>query len=304
MIEFPDISHYQANLSLTGAVAAIAKATQGVSYADPSYVNFHRQATALRIPFSGYHWIDRSDPGSQARWYRDHAGGAPCMWDAEDDGSTVPRIVAATVALRALGGHAWGAYLPHWWWQGHLGSPNLRPLQAAGLVLVSSDYRTTPPNTGWQPYGGVTPTVWQFTDAQMFNGFKCDFNKFNGTPAQLGALFTGATPPPSHPLTQEGETMYAFKEPDTSGVWISNGIRRRPAEWSSFTAMCSAGLVTAPAPGSHVDGIGASAYVLVIPKGQCDWYGGPADTTGTGDGLTEAGIATAVVNEMHDRLAP
>jgi hypothetical protein len=195
VLEFPDVSHYQTGLSLTGAVAAVAKATQGVSNVDPAFAGFRRQAAALAIPFSGYHWIDTSDPVAQARWYFAHAAGAPCMWDAEADGATVPRILVATAALEAEGGHAWGAYLPRWWWQGHIGSPDLRPLVAAGLALVSSDYRTTPPNAGWAPYGGVTPTAWQYTDKQRFNGVACDFNRYQGTAGQLAALFTAATVP-------------------------------------------------------------------------------------------------------------
>jgi len=39
-IHFPDVSHYQAGLSLKPYPAAIAKATQGTGYTDPSYASF------------------------------------------------------------------------------------------------------------------------------------------------------------------------------------------------------------------------------------------------------------------------
>src|SRR6266478_3871580 len=76
-----------------------------------------------------------------------------------------------------------------------------------------------------------------------------------------------------------GDIMYGFKTPTSSAVWISNGVNRRPAEWSSFTALVTAGMIQRPAVGTPVDGIGASAYVMLIPEGQENWYGGPEATT-------------------------
>ncbi len=285
-VEFPDISHYQAGLSLAGAVAVIAKATQGVSYVDPSYGGFKAQAAALKIPFSGYHWIDGSDPAAQARWYHDHAAGAPCMWDAEADGATVSRILAATAALKALGGHAWGAYLPHWWWQGHIGSPDLRPLEAAGLVLVSSNYTSTP-GAGWVPYGGVTPTVWQYTDAQLFNGQHCDFNRYQGTAAELAALFAGTTPSSTE---DEMPKFVRVSDGSTPGaVWSTNGVQRYhiPDPGAYAVALKTWGLT--------------QADVVSIREVDLPAFG--ADAGLMGSGSSPAVIATAVVDEMHNRLA-
>ena len=66
MLEYPDVSHYTP-VKLTGAPAAVAKATQGATYVDPTYANHRKQAAALGIPFSAYHWFDNTDPTAQQR---------------------------------------------------------------------------------------------------------------------------------------------------------------------------------------------------------------------------------------------
>jgi len=44
---------------------------------------------------------------------------------------------------------------------------------------------------GWQPYGGVTPVLWQYTDAASEQQ-SLDFNAFRGTIDQLAALLGGS----------------------------------------------------------------------------------------------------------------
>lgn len=191
-LHFPDVAHYQAGLDLAGYPAAIAKATQGTAYVDPEYARFRQQAIQLRLVFAAYHWVDTSDLQQQAAHAHAVIGSTPTMWDAEAAGATVPRLLDLTARYRALGGKPSLVYLPHWWWQ-QLGSPDLRPLLQAGLALVSSNYPAagySDNGPGWQPYGGVTPTIWQYTDKPF------DMNAFKGTVAQLAAVFTGAVEPP------------------------------------------------------------------------------------------------------------
>lgn len=188
---FPDISHYQTGLNLKGAPAVIAKATEGSTFRDPAYAGFTAQAATLGIPFAAYHWLNTVDLAAQAANAFAVARSTPLMWDCEAAGATVPRILDITTRYRNLGGIATLCYLPRWWWQ-QLGSPDLRPLAAAGLAIVSSNYPAagyTEAGPGWTAYGGVTPTIWQYTSSQPFNGQTVDFNAYRGSVDQLRTLF-------------------------------------------------------------------------------------------------------------------
>jgi hypothetical protein len=211
-IKFPDVSHYQAPLSMTGAPVVIAKATEGAGFQDPSYVNFHAQAWTLKVPFVGYHWVNTDSIASQAANAHAVMGSTPCMWDAEAAGVTVPRLVQLTTTYRLLGGVVLMVYLPHWFWQSHMGSPSLAPLVELGLNLVSSSYTTySDSGPGWTPYGGMTPVQWQYSDNTMFNGKPVDFNAYKGTSAQYQALISGSVP------TKEGDMTVAALVHDAAG---------------------------------------------------------------------------------------
>jgi hypothetical protein len=190
-IQFPDVSHYQSGLSLKGAPAVIAKATQGNSYRDPAYAGFKAQAAALGIPFAAYHWLDTTDAAAQARnAYAVVGPNVALMIDDEQGVINVGHTLAFVAPYRKLGGRVVLEYAPRWVWQ-NSGSPDLRPLAAAGLSLVSSSYPSagyTDSGPGWVAYGGVTPVIWQYSDKQAFGGQRVDFNAYRGTAAQLRAL--------------------------------------------------------------------------------------------------------------------
>jgi GH25 family lysozyme M1 (1,4-beta-N-acetylmuramidase) len=204
-IHFPDLSHYpDANpaasgtqtLDLHDVVALVTKATEGTSYVDPTYAIYRDRAKARGIPFAAYHWIHATDIPGQARHAFSVVGpSVPLMIDDEDttDGLSVSRTLAFVAAYRALGGTVTLEYLPHWFWQQN-GSPDLRPLAKAGLALISSNYTTySDSGPGWAPYGGVTPTIWQYTSSAKLDGAaKVDMNAFKGSIEQLRAIFTGA----------------------------------------------------------------------------------------------------------------
>ena len=204
MITFPDVSGYQAGLSLAGATATIAKATEGGSFVDHAYPGFHGQAQGMGIPFTGYHFLLHGDIGGQV----DHALSivgptVPLMLDVEtavDGGqATFADTLNFIDGYRARGG-----------------------LTTRGVALISSTYLPlTADGPGWQPYGGVTPTIWQYTSSQPFNGMAVDFNAYKGTVEQLRTLFNG------QPTTQEDGMQTLVQQKGKPAVYVADGIHLR-----------------------------------------------------------------------------
>lgn len=193
-IRFPDLSHYEAGVPLNDVPALLTKATQGTTFVDPTYAGYRDAARALGIPFGGYHYVTLDDPGAQARHAFVVIGhDVPAMWDIEKGSGTLAHLLAVHDAYTALGGRATLAYVPHWYWQ-QIGSPDLRPLAARGLALISSAYTTyADTGPGWAPYGGATPLIWQYTNAGPLNGRAVDMNAFRGPLSELRKVFEGGT---------------------------------------------------------------------------------------------------------------
>ena len=184
-VEYPDVAHYQAGLSLAGAPLVFAKATQGSGYTDPEYADFRAQAKQRKIPQGAYHWLDTSDAIKQARHCFSVVGhGVPLMVDEEQPTISVGHTIAFVTEYRRIGGLVPLEYLPRWTWEAS-GKPDLRPLAKAGLLLVASDYvpadSITLAGKAWQAYGGVAPTIVQYTSKHLFNGQLVDFNRFPGS---------------------------------------------------------------------------------------------------------------------------
>lgn len=226
-IWFPDVSNHQNGLKIQPKTAAVfAKATEGTTYADPLYANFKAQAASVGAVFAAYHWLWSGTP-AEAKWVYTHVGKTPLMIDAENPKvkTTISMILSFVTQYRRLGGVVHLVYLPRWYWQSHLGSPDLRPLARAGLQLVSSDYTTYSDNgPGWAKYGNVAPLVWQYTDALSYGGQHIDFNAFKGSVAQLrNVLMTGQLeaptpvpkPPAPKPKPAPATTTYKIRSGDT-----------------------------------------------------------------------------------------
>lgn len=206
-LHFPDVSSYQAGITLPEEPLVIAKATEGVTYFDKEFENWRKQATHL---FSAYHFL-RSDskPEDQADWYFAHAGLTPCMLDVERSGNSTPHLGDALKfmeRLREHGGRVWGVYYPRWWWSVTGGDLSL--LEAAGAVLVSSAYTNySDDGFGWNPYGGATPKVWQHTKYPM------DMNAFKGTQDELASIINGVEVTPQD-IKDIAHAVWAYSGPD------------------------------------------------------------------------------------------
>lgn len=201
VLHYRDVSHWDGVVTPAGPIAA--KATQGTGYVDPQYAENSRKTRAGGWPFIAYHYVDTSDAVAQARHVLSVVGTKiPVMWDVEKGGGNLAHLLAVHDAAVHLGVHGKLAYLPHWYWES-IGRPNLKPLRDRGLLLVSSNYPLrgyTDSGPGWDAYGTMSPTVWQYTSTPH------DTNAFRGTVAEfaklIGVQATPATPAPTVPAAK------------------------------------------------------------------------------------------------------
>lgn len=219
----PDVSSYQAGLDLSrlaDAAFVIAKVTEGTYYTDGDYDGWRQQARQLGRPFMWYHFLTNEAPAAQVNATRANIKDPtlPGMLDCEPGqngiGPSLAQIMDYTTAAHAAGLPLKLIYLPEWYWK-ELGSPDLRPLMALGVSLVSSSYVTGggpvgalypgDNGTGWQPYGGVSPVLWQFTNKAVDAGMTMDYNAFRGSEAVFQSLFNPSQGADNMPVFASGE---------------------------------------------------------------------------------------------------
>ena len=166
----------------------------------------------------------------------------------------------------------------------------------AQATNVTATIRTSPAGAGWVPYGGVTPTVWQYTDKQVLNGVPCDFNRYQGTQAQLAALFTGTAiaPTPSREVD-----MAHFLTVANGGKYLADAAFERVWAFNDTALFNKVHAAAGNPPLADV----AQADVEAGVYGQfLGFYKVPRQAP-SGAGPSATDIATAVVDLEHDRLA-
>lgn len=206
-----DIASYQAGENLAevhgeGFAFAYVKATQGVSYIDPYYAGWAANPGALT--FVPYHYVTTDSPAAQAAFFQRVAGHVPAvMLDIEQGSPTTGAGVLAVIeAFRALG-YSVDIYLPRWYWA-QIGQPDMGAWPIRNLI--ASDYPTTASGyasnlypgdgyKGWEPYGGLTPSILQFTDAARVGGQLVDADAAKPT-----AVFDAPPPGPVPPRPAPG----------------------------------------------------------------------------------------------------
>lgn len=225
-----DISSFQSGLRLSRLSESsfiIAKTTEGTYYTDADYQGWRAQAGLLGKPFVWYHFLSGEDATAQAAHTAANVGdkSLPGMLDAEPAGSYTPTLVQILAYIDAAHGAGLNlrlVYLPRWVWT-QMGSPSLSGLTDRGVSLVSSAYpggTGTPSHlypgdgaAGWQPYGGLTPLIYQFTNQASDGGQTLDYNAFRGTTAQLVADLKPPVAPdapaPAATSTEEDDMSFA-----------------------------------------------------------------------------------------------
>jgi lysozyme len=227
-IYFPDVSSAQAGVSFKGALVAVVKATEGTGYVNPDYTAAKNRAASAGSYFMAYHFLHQGNGAAQARFAFNVVGKTvPLLLDFEPYTkiSSYPVMgdaQAFVAAYRKLGGTVHFVYMPEWYWQ-QLDTPSLNPLAALGMQLWSSNYAGYTDDAsgiGWQPYGGMSPAVWQYTDSLSFNGVPVDFSAFRGH-------YAGLQNDASVSLC-----LAEFKSLATTGAYTHTPVVVPPANWA------------------------------------------------------------------------
>lgn len=206
----PDVASYEKGLNLATLPDAdfyLVKSTEGAVYLDPLYPAWLIQMQSTGKSSIWYHFVTTADSAAaQAVNMLTHVGDAHLagMLDIETEYGRTPTLTLLCNVIdeaRARGLKITFVYLPQWVWRDLWHSPDLGPLRDRGVHLISSNYpgaRGTGPaqyeadggddGPGWLPYGGMSPTMWQYTDAASEQGQLVDYNAFRGTFADLAAI--------------------------------------------------------------------------------------------------------------------
>lgn len=199
-----DISSYQGSgFNFTQAKAqgvsfAVVKATEGDNYANPYYATQVQNSLNSGLLTMSYHFVHSADENGQVAEVESNARKDLPLWlDSEVDGSGEYGVSVDLVRrLRADGWNVVGTYLPRWFWS-QIGSPDLRPL---GLLWASGypggsgspaqiySVSGGDGSSSWSAYGGVAPSLWQFTNKASVAGQSVDCSAFRGTIDQLKSI--------------------------------------------------------------------------------------------------------------------
>lgn len=201
-----DLSHHNTEPDFArardpgGLVGVIHKATQGLTYADPTYARRRPRATDAGLLWGAYHFGTGSDGVQQAEHFLDVVQPTDDTLlvldfeaNAQGPGMTLEEARAFVVHVNDATGRFPGLYSGHYLKQ--LLGTNKDPVLASCWFWLSQYGPTAVVPLNWPLW-----TMWQYTDGGMgpephsVEGIgRCDRDKFNGSLAGLKRLW-GATP--------------------------------------------------------------------------------------------------------------
>ena len=179
------------------------KVSEGNYYEDPYWPTVKQWCQQNNLPLIGYHFVTTDDPAQQAQTWLGNDGGTQAMLDWEDNGGDRANLISVVDAFNDAGVNVQLGYYPQWYWnqQGGGSLSNLANGMVSSAYAGSTGYASTlyaqsggSSGDGWEPYGGVTPSAWQFTESANIDGYIVDCNAYQGT--NINVLF-GTAPAPA-----------------------------------------------------------------------------------------------------------
>lgn len=206
-----DGSSYQGNinwlaLKTAGYGAGAEKVTQGTDYVNPFWVAARESLGAAASPTftpGCYHYMTAGNGAAQADWFARHAGAIPgfIIWVDLERAASGPQPTAADARdfvtqarthypRKRIGLYAGASFT---------GNAKLTfadmlwsPHYVEGEGTAAELYREVPASW-WNAYGGLTPTLLQFSQSAEVPGVDglADVSAYRGTAAQLHAALFG-----------------------------------------------------------------------------------------------------------------
>lgn len=217
-----DVASWQQGIDMQrvkreGFSFAVVKVTEGTGYVNPAARAQLDGAKSVGLLVAQYHFLNRENADAQvAHIVRNCRADVPLAIDFEHDPANglLPLWGLATEVRDKLRGKfpSIGIYTNEADWQ-KAGSVSLsrwdwvwKAKYAYSEGGPASTVYNRAPDWGWNPIGGRTPDVWQFTDKASCAGMSVDGNAYRGTAQQLQKLWHGTRPAPSTPPARPAET--------------------------------------------------------------------------------------------------
>ncbi|OZF09807.1 hypothetical protein CH300_00050 [Rhodococcus sp. 15-1154-1] len=266
-----DVSNHQKNFDFAAAKRegfsfATHKVNEGTGYRDPYWPRAKEQMDE-HFPGrnAGYVFCKvATDPKREADTYFAHGGTKTVQIDYEDldRNGSIGDLWARINAFLERGAILLPIYIPRWYWQGRMGSPDLSNLPApiwnshyVGGVDYASKLYPGDKHAGWAPVGGKDVAFLQFSESALVAGQRIDVNAFRGDDTQLAALFGAATPEKEFDMAGEAAAVAGqFFGPDGKGFSIlGNAVETDPTR-QRFLTEAVAVILTQLAGGPNFEG--------------------------------------------------
>jgi GH25 family lysozyme M1 (1,4-beta-N-acetylmuramidase) len=312
-LEGIDVSRWQSTIDYARVKGAgkrfvIAKATEGIGYADPNWGANRSGARAAGLPLAAYHFarpdLNPTNPRGEAAWFVGKlglvAGMLPPALDLEVAGSLgttgLRNWVAAWLAeVYARTGVRAMIYTSPAFWKTYLGDTRTFADQGYTVLWVAHWFVAAPtvPAANW---GGRGWTFWQYHDCGTVPGIAgcVDLDRYNGTDLTritYGATFSLGSTPASRSVKQGVRAGYTIEVDRTFFTLpVALTVTGLPAGTSAALSATS------------VTGSSAALTVSTSKSGTITPLGTyPLRIAGTSNGITHVTSATLVVT---DGIAP